>query len=108
MPCADGTSVLMKFDDIVNAVSYIFELADTLSANLFHWTFCHAVPNAQCKCGINVPQMGVLLEEDIMKLLLHYCGVCHHARPVVFQQPGYPTVYQWEPTQLTMNPKELK
>ena len=34
----------------------------------FHWTFCNAVPDAQCKCGITVSQMGVLLEEDIMKL----------------------------------------
>ena len=41
-------------------------------------------------------------------LFLLYRGVCHHARPVVFQQPRYPTVYRWEPTQLTMNPKELK
>ena len=68
MPCANGTSVLMKFDDIVNAVSYICELAHALSASLFHWTFCHAIPDAQYECGISVPQMGVLLEEDIMKL----------------------------------------
>ena len=68
MPCANGTSVLMKFDDIVNAVSYICELADALSASFFHWTFCHAVPDAQCKSRISVPQMGVLLEEDIMNL----------------------------------------
>ena len=68
MPCANGTSVLMKFDDIVNAVSYICELAHALSASLFHWTFCHAVPDAQCECGISIPQMGILLEEDIMKL----------------------------------------
>ena len=68
MPCANGTSVLMKFDNIVNAASYICELAHALSASLFHWTFCHAVPDAQCECGITVPQMGVLLEEDIMKL----------------------------------------
>ena len=68
MSCANGTSVLMKFDDISNAVSYICELAHALSASLFHWTFCHAVPDAQCKCRITVCQMGVLLEEDIMKL----------------------------------------
>ena len=68
MPCANGTSILMKFDNIVNAVSYICELAHALSARLFHWTFCHAVPDAQCECGITVPQMGILLEEDIMKL----------------------------------------
>ena len=68
MPCANGTSVLMKFDDIVNAVSYIGKLAHALSASLFHWTFCHPIPDAQCKCGISVPQMGALLEEDIMKL----------------------------------------
>ena len=68
MPCANGTSVLMKFDDIVNEVSYIWELAHALSASLFHWIFCHAVPDAQCECGISIPQMGILLEEDIMKL----------------------------------------
>ena len=68
MPCANGTSILMKFDDIVNAVSYICELAHALSASLFHWTFCHALPDTQCECRISVPQMGVLLEEDIMKL----------------------------------------
>ena len=60
MPCANGTSVLMKFDDIVNVVSYICELAHVLSASLFHWTFCHAVPDAQCECGISIPQMGIL------------------------------------------------
>ena len=43
-------------------------MAHAFSASLFHWTFCHAVPDAQCKCGISVPQMGILLEEDIMKL----------------------------------------
>ena len=68
MPCANGTSVLMKFDAIVNAVSYICELAHALSASLFHWTFCYTVPDTQCECGITVPKMGVLLEEDIMKL----------------------------------------
>ena len=68
MPCANGTSVLMKFDYIVNAVSYICELAHALSTSLFHWTFCHAVPDSQCECGISVPQIGVVLEEAIMKL----------------------------------------
>ena len=68
MPCANGTSILMKFDNIVNAVSYICDLAHALSARLFHWTFCHALPDAQYECGITVPQMGILLEEDIMKL----------------------------------------
>ena len=79
MPCANGTSILMKFDNIVNAVSYICELAHALSARLFHWTFCHAVPDAQCECRITVPQMGVLLEEDIMKL---YSGLL----PLLSQQ----------------------
>ena len=68
MPCANGTSVLMKFDNIVNAVSYICELAHALSVSLFDWTFCHAVLDAQCKCGISIPKMGIVLEEDIMKL----------------------------------------
>ena len=72
MPCANCTSVLMKFDDIVNAVSYICELAHALSASLFHWTFCHAVPDAQCECRISVPQMGLLLKDDIMKLCIKF------------------------------------
>ena len=43
------------------------------------------------------------------KFLCCVTMVCaHHARPVVFKQPRYPTVYRWEPTMLTMNPKELK
>ena len=79
MPCTDGTSVLMMFDDIINAISYICELADALSASLFLWTFCHALPNAQCECRISVPLMGVLLEEDIMKLYTKFV-------PLLFQQ----------------------
>ena len=38
MPCPDGTSVLMHFSDVDETVSYICELADSLSAMLFHWT----------------------------------------------------------------------
>ena len=34
-------------------------------------------------------------------LVLRYRSVSYHARPVVFQQLGYPTVYRWEPTKLT-------
>ena len=40
--------------------------------------------------------------------MLRYFGVCHHARPVVFQQSGYTAFYWWEPIWLTMIPKELK
>ena len=72
MPCANGTSILIKFDNIVNTVSYICELAHALSARLFHWTFCHAVLDAQCECRITVPQMGVLLGDDIMKLYIDF------------------------------------
>ena len=32
----------------------------------------------------------------------------HHWSQVAFSKPGYPTVYWWESTMLTMNPKELK
>ena len=77
MPSANGTSVLMKFDDIVNAVSFICELVHALSASLFYWTFCHAVRDAQCKCGIRVPQMGVFLEDDIMKLYTEFLPLLH-------------------------------
>ena len=47
MPCPNGTSVLMQFNKIDETVSYIFELADSLSAMLFHWTFgmCNWIMN---------------------------------------------------------------
>ena len=77
MSCANGTSVLMKFDDILNAVSYICEMAHALSASLFHWAFCHTVPDVQCECGISIPQMGVLLEDKIMKLYSEFLPLLH-------------------------------
>ena len=39
MPSANGTAVLMQFDDIQSTVSFICELADCLAARLFQWTF---------------------------------------------------------------------
>ena len=39
MPCANGSAILMKFDNIDSTVAYICQLAHELSARLFHWTF---------------------------------------------------------------------
>ena len=36
MPSANGTAVLIQFDDIQSTVSFICELADSLAARLFH------------------------------------------------------------------------
>ena len=43
LPCPNGSAVLMEFNDIGKTVSFICELADKLSAKLFHWTFWHAI-----------------------------------------------------------------
>ena len=73
LPCANGSAVLMEFNDIGKTVSFICELADKLSAKLFHWTFWHAIPGTECNCdttslGRNAPAIDVLCEEEIMKL----------------------------------------
>ena len=51
MPSANGTAVLMQFDDIQSTVSFICELADCLAARLFHWTFWHSIPSTDCDCN---------------------------------------------------------
>ena len=64
MPSANGTAVLTQFDDIQSTVSFICELADSLAARMFHWTFWHSVPAASCDCNIllgkSIPAIDVL------------------------------------------------
>ena len=72
MPSANGTAVLMQFDNIETTVSFICKLADSLAARLFHWTFWHSVPTTSCDCntylGKSIPAIDVLSEGEIMKM----------------------------------------
>ena len=73
MPCPNGTFVLMQFSGIDETVSYICELAHSLSAMLFHWTFWHALPDHECECiSTDVPKstatVDILSQDDILKL----------------------------------------
>ena len=72
MPSANGTAVLMEFDDIQSRVSFICELADSLAARIFHWTFWHSVPAASCDCntllGKSIPAIDILSEKEIMNM----------------------------------------
>ena len=72
MPSAHGTAVLMQFNNIPSTVSFICELADSLAARLFHWTFWHSVTAASCDCDIFLgkrnPSIDVLSEAQIMNL----------------------------------------
>ena len=72
MPSANGTAVLMQFDDIQSTVSFVCELADSLAARMFHWTFWHLVPAASCDCdtllGKSSPAIDVLSEQEIMNM----------------------------------------
>ena len=72
MPSANGTAVLVQFDNIQCIVSFICELAHSLAARLFHWTFWHSVPVTSCDCDIFlrscIPSIDILSEEEIMKL----------------------------------------
>ena len=73
MPCPNGTSVLMHFTDMDRTVSYICELAHSLSAMLFHWTFWHALLDRECDCeSTSVPKstlaVDVLSRDEILKL----------------------------------------
>ena len=72
MPSAHGTAVLMRFNNIPSTVSFICELADSLAARLFHWTFWHSVTAASCDCDIflgkSSPSIDVLSEAQIMNL----------------------------------------
>ena len=72
MPSPNGTSVLMQFSDIDQTVLYLCELAHSLSARLFHWTFWHALLDQECDCMTNSvisnPALDVLSADDIFKL----------------------------------------
>ena len=72
MPSANGTAVLTQFDDIQSTVSFICELADSLAARMFYWTFWHSVPAASCDCDIllgkGIPAIDVLSEQEIMNM----------------------------------------
>ena len=72
MPSANGTAVLIQFDDIQSTISFICELADSLAARMFHWTFLHSVPAVSCDCDIllgkSIPAIDVLSEEQIMDM----------------------------------------
>ena len=72
MPSANGEAVLTQFDDIQSTVSFICELADSLAARMFHWTFWHSVPAASCDCDIllgkSIPAIDVLSEQEIMAM----------------------------------------
>ena len=73
MPCPNGTSVLMQFSDIDETVSYICELAHSLSAMLFHWTFWHALLDRECTCisssvQQSTPAISILSQDEILKL----------------------------------------
>ena len=73
MSCPDGTSVLMEFNDMNKTVLYICELAHSLSAKLFHWTFWYALPDRDCECMNSsviksTPAVDILSADDIMKL----------------------------------------
>ena len=72
MPSANGTAVLMHFNNIESTVSFICQLAYSLGARLFHWTFWHSVPAASCDCntllGKSSPAIDVLSEENIMNM----------------------------------------
>ena len=73
MPCSNGTSVLMQFSDVYKTVSYICELANSLSAMLFHWTFWHILLDRECECRStsvpkNFPAVDILSHDEILKL----------------------------------------
>ena len=91
MPSANGTAVLMQFDDIQSTVPFICELADCLAARLFHWTFWHSVSSTDCDCntsfGQNVAPIGMLSEEEIMNLYFEL-------QPTVSQRSDRKNYYQ--------------
>ena len=72
MPSANGTAELMQFNDIQSTVLFVCELADSLAARMFHWTFWHLVPAASCDCdtllGKSSPAIAVLSEQEIMNM----------------------------------------
>ena len=76
MPHPNGTAVLMKFYSVEDTVSYICQLAYTLSAELFHLTFFEAVYSSACECDTSykgaVSSNEVLHDNEIMKLFAAY------------------------------------
>ena len=69
MPSANGTAVLMQFNNIQSTVSFICQLADSLAARLFHWTFWHSARAKSCDCETPiVHSLDVLSEQEIMKM----------------------------------------
>ena len=72
MPSANGTAVLMQFNNIQSTVSFICQLAYSLQARLFHWTFWHSIPATSCDCdtslGKIIPSIDILSEKEIMKM----------------------------------------
>ena len=72
MPSANGTAVLMQFDNIQSTVSYICELAHSLAARMFHWTFWHSVSATSCDCNAflakSIPTIDILSEKEIMNM----------------------------------------
>ena len=69
MPSANGTAVLMHFNNIESTVSFICQLAHSLAAKMFHWTFWHSVPATSCDCEMPmIPSFDVLSEQEIMSM----------------------------------------
>ena len=69
MPSANGTAVLMHFNNIESTVSFICQLAHSLAAKMFHWTFWHSVPATSCDCEMPmIPSFDVLSEQEIMNM----------------------------------------
>ena len=72
MPSANGTAVLMQVNNIQSTVSFICQLAYSLRARLFHWTFWHSIPATSCDCdtslGKIIPSIDILSEQEIMKV----------------------------------------
>ena len=62
----------MQFNNIESTVSFISQLAYSLAARLFHWTFWHSVPATLCDCdtslGKIIPSIDILSEGEIMKM----------------------------------------
>ena len=73
LPCANGTAIVMKFDDIDTITTYICLLAHKLSARLFHWIFWHAQTDVECDCKTTlecstVHAVGMLMHDEILKM----------------------------------------
>ena len=91
MPSTNGTAVLMQFNKIQSTVSFICDLAHSLAARLFHWTFWHSVPATSCDCDTfiakSIPAIDVLSEQEIMKM-------CSELVPSEYQPSNRKNYYQ--------------